>query len=81
MSKITLDADLRSKLNGLNEQMEICDESGQTLGQFLPEAIYKKLLYAAVKAACPHSEEELERRRHESGGRSLQEFWQSMGVK
>ena len=36
MSKITLDATLRSKLNGLNESLEICDETGETVGHFLP---------------------------------------------
>ena len=43
MSKITLDATLRSKLNGLNESLEICDEGGQTVGHFLPADVYRKI--------------------------------------
>src|ERR1700681_4766991 len=34
MSRVVLDPQLRSKLNGLNEQLEICDEAGKTLGHF-----------------------------------------------
>jgi len=39
MSKVTLDADLRKKLNGFNEPIEVCDESGQIVGHFLPAAL------------------------------------------
>lgn len=80
MSKITLNPELKALLNGLDEQLEVCDESGLTLGRFLPEAYFKKILYAAIEASCPHSEEERERRRHETGGRTLAEIWKRLGV-
>jgi hypothetical protein len=80
MSKVILDPDLKARLNGLNEQLEICDSDGRTLGHNLPDDQYKKLLYAAVEAACPHSREEQERRRRETGGRSLAEMWKSLGA-
>jgi hypothetical protein len=80
MSKIILDPDLKARLNGLNEQLEICDADGRTLGRFLPEQAYRKLLYAAIEAACFHDKEELERRRRETGGMTLAEFWKRMGV-
>jgi hypothetical protein len=80
MSKIILDTELRAKLNGLNQPLEFCDADGHTVGHFLPVAEYRKLLYAAVEAACPHSPEERERRRHETGGITLKEFWKRMGV-
>jgi hypothetical protein len=80
MSKVILDPDLKARLNGLNEQLEICDTDGRTLGRFLPEGAYRKLLYAAVEAACPHGRAEQERRRRETGGRSLAEFWKSLGA-
>lgn len=80
MSKFTLDPQLRAKLNGLNEPLEVCDENGQTVGRFLPEDEYRKLLYAVAEAACPHSKEEIERRRQEKGGIRLVEFWKKMGV-
>ena len=81
MRQVTLDPSLRSQLNGLSEELEILDEKGQTLGHFLPAALYKKMLYAAVEASCPFSKEELERRAKETGGRSLAEIWKSLGVK
>jgi hypothetical protein len=79
MAKLTLDATLRDRLNGLDEHLELCDEDGRTVGHYLPEAEYKKLLYAAVEAACPHTPEQLERLRHGTGGRTLAEIWRSLG--
>ena len=37
---------LRSRLNGSNAEVELCDESGRTVGRFVPEDSYKQLLYA-----------------------------------
>jgi hypothetical protein len=73
MGKITLDPTLRAKLNGLNERIEVCDENDQTVGIFLPQAQYMKLLYANEEV--PFSEEEIERRRNSRGGCSLEEIW------
>jgi hypothetical protein len=50
MRTITLDPELRSKLNGLNQQVEIRDESGRTLGHYLPEDIYREMLRAWAKS-------------------------------
>jgi hypothetical protein len=80
MSKITLDNDLRAKLSGLNEYLEICDETGQTLGHFLPSALYKKFVYAALAAECPYDAEELARLHQETGGRPLAELWKELGT-
>jgi len=81
MSKLILDPELQTKLNGLNQQVEVCDESGRTVGHFLPVAVYDELLYAALAAESPHSKEELRRRRQETAGRSLDEIWTSLGRK
>ncbi len=81
MGKLTLDSELRSKLNGLNEPMEVCDETGNTVGYFLPHPLYEDLFYTALAAESPHSKEELKRRHRESGGRSLAEIWQGLGRK
>lgn len=78
MSRITLDPQLKTRLNGLNEHLEICDESGNILGHFLPQEVYKKLLYSAIEAACPHDKAEQERRRREIGAISLAEFWKKL---
>jgi len=79
MSRVLLDSQLRSKLNGLDDQLEICDESGKTLGRFLPEALYRELLLAWSKADLP--DEELQRRREEPRGRTLAEIWDKLGQK
>jgi len=79
MRKLTIDLGLRKKLKGMNDPMELCDEKGQTVGHFLPNPIYEDLFYAALAAECPHSKEELKRRHHESGGKSLAEIWRRLG--
>ncbi|MCI0461373.1 MAG: hypothetical protein L0Z62_30865 [Gemmataceae bacterium] len=79
MTTVILDEALKAKLNGMEQPLELRDEKGHLIGHFLPPAAYRKLLYAAVEAACPFSAEELERRRQETGGRPLAEIWQSLG--
>jgi hypothetical protein len=79
MGRLTLDTDLRNKLNGLNEPIEVCDEAGRTVGHFLPADIYDELFYKALAAESPHPEDELKRRHHEVGGRSLADIWRRLG--
>jgi hypothetical protein len=64
MRKVVLDEILRAKLNGLEEQVELCDETGRTVGHILPEDVYQELVYAW--ADTPITSEELERRQRES---------------
>jgi len=77
MNKVILNAEWRAKLNGLNEHMEIYDELGRIVGHILPEATYQRLDSASEK--IPFSTEEIERRRNETGGCSLTEFWKRLG--
>jgi|SRR5262249_52912939 len=77
MTKLTLDPQLREKLNGLDEQIEVCDEAGKTVGHFLPEAIYRKFVYAWLNAQV--TDEELEQAAQEPGGCSLAEIWKKLG--
>ncbi len=77
MSKITLDPQLRSVLNGLDDQLEVCDETGKTVGHFLPDAVYRRLVYDWVKAQS--TEEELRQISQELGGKSLAEIWARLG--
>lgn len=77
---VTLDDSLRGMLNGCQEEVEFIDESGRPVGHFLPQDVYQKMLYAWVESQCPFSKEELERRRRETGGRSLKEIWKDLGV-
>ncbi len=79
MTRVTVDETLRSQLNGLDGQVEFCDESGRTVGRFLPEALYKQLLNSSDQ--CPYTEEEIRRHMDEPGGRPLVEIWQRLGRK
>jgi hypothetical protein len=75
--KVILDADLRAKLNGVNRQLELCDESGRTVGHFLPDDVYRQLLYTWANAQV--TDEELDRASRETGGRPLAEIWRRLG--
>jgi hypothetical protein len=72
MSKVTLDQSLRAKLNNLDAEVEFCDESGQTVGYFVPADWHRRLLYAWANAQF--TDEELEKARRQPGGRSLAEI-------
>jgi hypothetical protein len=68
---------LRSQLDGLALPVEICDETGHTLGRFLPERVYQQQQLALD--GCPYTAEQLAGMQQESGGRSLAEIWKSVG--
>jgi hypothetical protein len=76
MTKVTVDDVFRSKPSGLNDDVELCDESGQTLGHFVPEDLYNKLMYAWLKAQ--NTDEEVERLRKQTGGRPLAAIWKRL---
>ena len=81
MTQITIDQSLREKLNGMNEEIALCDDAGRTVGHFVPEDQYKEMVRAYLMSTCPFSEEELERRSKETGGKTLAEIWKDLGVK
>lgn len=77
MPAIVLDDQLRARLGGLtgpNETLELQDPNGATVGRFVPEELYRKLILCASLNA-PYSEAEIARRRAEPGARPLAEFW------
>ena len=73
MSKIVLDKQMRAKLNNLQEQFELCDESGHTLGQFLPTEVYERLVYDWAKSQF--TDEELDLARQQPGDARRRSFW------
>jgi hypothetical protein len=77
MDKLVIDPALRAQFPNLAGPVEFCDEAGKTLGHFLPADVYREFLLAWVNANI--TEEELERRRQEPGGRTLAEIWKSLG--
>jgi hypothetical protein len=77
MPRITLDAEWRAKLNGLQEQLEVCAEDGTTLGRFVPEAVFQQIVYAWLRQH--HTDAEVEELDRQTGGSTLQEIWQRLG--
>ncbi len=74
MNKIIVDEELRKKLHNLTESLELCDEQGRVLGYVTPAVDYS--LY---EDAIPHiSEEELQRRESEEGGRPLADILRNL---
>jgi hypothetical protein len=71
VERITLDPALRARLGNLETEVEFCDESGRTLGIFLPTVEHDPLIYAKFMADV--TEEELERARQQPGGRTTAE--------
>lgn len=50
MGTVILDDELKAKLNGLNEHLEIRDTSGKRVGWFVPEADYRATLEETEQA-------------------------------
>jgi hypothetical protein len=73
VTQVTVDESLKQKLGGLDEPVELCGPDGKVLGRYLPEGEYREILYGSVE--IPLSEEEIARRRAETGGCSLEEIW------
>lgn len=74
MDKLTIDPTLLHRFGELHAPTEVCDESGKTLGHYLPAPLYEELFYSALAAESPHSKEELKLRHRETGGRPLHEI-------
>jgi hypothetical protein len=74
---VVADAALREKLVRLTEPTVVVDENGQKLGRFIPEP-------AAAEPLIPWepdvTREEIDRRVHESKGRTLADIWKRLGV-
>jgi hypothetical protein len=72
VTKVVVDQRLFAKLRSVDE-VELCDESGRSLGHFLSEKLYRRLMCDWANAQI--TDEELERRRQAPGGRTLEEIW------
>jgi hypothetical protein len=69
MTRIVVDSDLLSRLHGLSERLEFCDESGRTLGVFQPSA--PKVQPGEGVDGSPFTREQLEEFRKQRTGRPL----------
>jgi hypothetical protein len=72
MNEVTVDAALRARLNNLDDLLQVRDESGRILGYFHP--VVEPAASDATSIRSPFSTEELERRRSQRTGRSLEEI-------
>jgi hypothetical protein len=70
MTKVIVDPLTSAKLINVQGLLELCDESGKVLGRFIPAV--DPSLYEMLDPGV--SEEELDRREREGGGRSLREI-------
>jgi hypothetical protein len=72
MNEVTVDAALRARLNNLDDPLQVRDESGRILGYSHP--VVEPAASEATSIRSPSSTEELERRRSQRAGRSLEEI-------
>jgi hypothetical protein len=80
MSTAVMDKERCIRLDEVNAPLEIQSAGGEVVGHYLPEAEYRRLLYAVAEANCPISEQEWEQRRQEKGGVSLEEILKKLGA-
>jgi hypothetical protein len=69
MTRLTVDAAFLARLDKLDSVVEVCDESGRTIGYFHPVSHSSE---AAVRS--PYSDEEIQRRQQQRTGRPLSEI-------
>jgi hypothetical protein len=77
MQTVTLDSSTRAKLHNLTELLEVRDEAGRVLGHFLPIDLPPSS--TGPGRHCPHTDDEIEQLRRQTGGRPLAEIWDSLG--
>ena len=74
MEPIPVGNELRDKLNAIQSDARLCDESGAIVGWFLSEAEYTKVLFQrAHKPFDEFSDEELDRAEKQPGGSTTAE--------
>ena len=74
MTQVFLKGELSDTLSGLTDRSELLNENGEFLGVFMPAMLNKIPMFGDI------TEEEIQRRRQQKGGRTLAEIWKSLGV-
>jgi hypothetical protein len=77
MTKLIVGNDVSDQLDALNSPVDLCDQSGRVLGQFIPA--FGITAEQAAADGCPYSIEELRQSQRQTGGRSLAEIWRDLG--
>ena len=73
MMKLSVDAEFQAKLTQAGGPLEICDQTGQTIGFFQPVPPSGEL-----KKMSPYSDDEIEQFRQHRTGRPLPEIWKDL---
>ncbi|MBV9123919.1 MAG: hypothetical protein JO112_11225 [Planctomycetes bacterium] len=76
MTRLILDSNTLAKMNNLNDLLEIRDESGRLLGYFHPFISSTGPQQGARRS--PFTDEELQQRRQEPGGKPLSEILKNL---
>ena len=76
MTRVIVNATIRAQLHNLDAALEVCDETGQTLGYFHP------IVESGVsgKVASPYTDKEIEELRKQRTGRPLAEILKDLGA-
>jgi hypothetical protein len=64
-------------LSNPRELLELCDQSGQTLGFYQPA--FREGIVDGGKICSPYSDEEIEERCRQTDGQTLADFWKGHG--
>ncbi len=78
MKSVVLDTELRSRIGDLNEDVQLCDESGQVIGFVLPAENYRRMFIEMANTLV--SDDELEQSFAEPGGQTLAEIKRELGM-
>ena len=74
MTRLTVDAAFLARLDKLDDVLEVCDESGRTVGYLHTIAPTNE-----GSACSPFSDEEIQRRRQQRTGRQLSDILADLG--
>ncbi len=74
MSVVVVDKPLQHELEELTAPVDFRDRQGRLLGRFRPVLSGRQVRRASDK--CPYSDDELDAKRNETGGRALGEIKQ-----
>ena len=77
MTRLIVDEEVSVQLDAVNSPVDLCDQQGRVLGQFIPA--FGITAEQAAADGCPYSIEELRAAQRQTGGCSLAEIWRSLG--
>ncbi|HEV2971500.1 MAG TPA: hypothetical protein VGY55_16105 [Pirellulales bacterium] len=78
MTRVIVSAAIQAQLHNLDDVLEVCDESGRTLGFFHPAMQADRS--TGEKIASPYSDREIEEFRKQRTGRPLSEILKDLRV-